>query len=167
MATMQTTGGFQVIRTTKDADPKDLDDELLRIIARVSTLESVPPQKSTTTPNPTQNIFPQPSISPAQSVTDVAATAAVGVLTSYAREDHIHEGVNAYRGSVVLASPSTTLAITHGLTLLTPFSCLVLILLAGAEIATAGASYAFSTNGVTLTFGSPLAAATYTVLAMG
>lgn len=76
--------------------------------------------------------------------------------------------VKVFRGTVVLAAPSVTLVVTHNLTVPTPFLVSVEVYSStGVQQTTAGATFVFTTNGVTITFPVALAADTYSVLALG
>ena len=179
MALPTVSGGFRVIRTTEKASPKELDDELLRMWDGIDNAGSQPGKQGP--PGPPGPSAPGAAIQPAQSVTDVGpATGTVGVYTSYAREDHQHpfDGVlslngasgvlkNRYTGTVVLGSPSATFAVTHSLAVPTPFLVMIDIYdPTGVLVETAGATFVFTTNGITITFTAPLAADTYNVLVL-
>lgn len=75
----------------QDADWNRIYSLVTSLQNRVAVLEA-----PMATPTPVvPNILPPPDISAASTVTDVVATAVVGVLSSYAREDHAHDGVQS------------------------------------------------------------------------
>lgn len=99
---------------------------------------------------------------------DATLSAGAGItLTQTASDIEIAANLSRYTGTVVLAAPSATFAVTHNLTVPTPFLVMTDIYTsAGVLVETAGATFVFTTNGLTITFGSPIAADTYAVLVL-
>lgn len=72
-----------------------LDEDVRRLYALATQAQAdIAALKAPTkaTPAPTEIISPLPAIAPATTVQPVEVTGVVGVLTSYAREDHAHAG---------------------------------------------------------------------------
>jgi hypothetical protein len=87
----------EIIKTTGN---RGLDEEIERILARINTLEK--PVKFVKTPDTTGNstvtsLPPILSIIGASTVQPVQATGVVGILSSYAPEDHAHAGVHSVK----------------------------------------------------------------------
>lgn len=99
---------------------------------------------------------------------DATLSAGAGItLTQTASDIEIAASLTRYTGTVVLASPSATFTVTHSLAVATPFLVYVGIYSsAGVQVSTAGATFVFTTNGLTITFLTPLAADTYSVLVL-
>jgi hypothetical protein len=159
----------KVNKTTGD---RTLDEDLRRLYKRGDDVDTAiaalqKASNASTSPNPSP-ISPLPGIAPGGPPLPVAANAVSGTSTAYSPSDHVHHGVQSFQGSVVIAAPSATLAITHNLALNTPFLASVQVYSsAGVQQTTAGATFVFTTNSVTITFLAALAADTYSVLALG
>ena len=101
---------------------------------------------------------------------DATLSAGAGItLTQAANNIQIAAtpAAHRYTGTVVLGAPSATFTVTHSLAVATPFLVYIGIYSsAGVQVTTAGATFVFTTNGLTITFLAPLAADTYSVLCL-
>ena len=137
---------------TLDEDLRRLYKQNADLANQISGLKSAP----AFTQQIVQTPAPLPSIAPAVSVQAVGSANVVGVLPSYAREDHVHSGVTSFNGA--------TGAVTYSGTVITPHANGLVPTTFNLDWNNGvNQSLLLPNSAVTLTLSNPVAGQVYTV----